>query len=585
MADAIIQEIKERLDIVEVIGSYLPLKRAGVNFRANCPFHNEKTPSFNVNSVRQIWHCFGCGEGGDVFTFVQKFEHLEFPEVMQQLADRAGVQLPERRPEDARHKDLRERLFRVNLFTAKFYSQLLRGKAGEVALEYLRSRGLTDATIDSWNIGYAPDDFQLLEKALLAKGAKKEDMVAAGVSAQSPRGTYDRFRGRITFPIFDFSGKVVGFSARILGNKDLAKYINSPESPVYSKGQVLFGLYQAKAAIRELDYAVVVEGQMDCIKAHQAGFTNTVATSGTALTHDQLRALSKLTRNLKLCFDADAAGQRAAKKAGSLALSLGFSVKVITVTGAKDPDELISQDPKLWQQAVASSVWFVDYFITQAEKDFTARSVEQGKFIQTEVLPLVALLPDPLERGHYSKLLAEQFGLDLRVLQSLAAPARVGSQESRQQPSSGVVEALGEVPVTEKYALGSLLYSPQLVTEWLGLGGSAADFSSPVVSQLVLAIAEGRADSVSLEPLAQEALFMVESEKTRGDGTEAAFIDQLQKSLISFRLTALKARQQQITADIRMAEGKDPSVLRELQRTFLKLSTDRLDLERKIDSL
>lgn len=599
MADQVIQEIKERLDIVEVIGSYLPLKRAGVNFRANCPFHNEKSPSFNVNPARQIWHCFGCSEGGDVFSFVQKYEHMEFPEVLKLLADRAGVVLPERRPEDAKQQQLRDRVYRVNSFAAKYYHQLLFTQAGKRAYEYISGRGLTDDTLRMWEVGYAPDEFQVLEKALIAKGANRDDLVLAGVSTRSARGTYDRFRGRITFPIFDFAGKAVGFSARILpwlekADQPGAKYINSSESPVYNKSQILFGLFQGKGAIREQDYAVIVEGQMDCVKAHQAGFRNTVATSGTALTQQQLRLLGRLTKNLKLCFDADAAGQRAAKKAGTLALELGFSVKLVTVTGAKDADELISIDPKLWEKALQESVWFVEYFITQADGHYAPRSVAQQKFVAQEVIPLIQLLPDPLERDRYTKEVSERFGFSQAVVASMVKDAtsktRSAQEDNEKQtqdvsPVSISVEA-EPIPAYEKNMLGVFLIKPALVELWQSEGGTLQDFTTTAMQGLIQRVVAGERDSVLQETLAQEALFMLESEKTSFDGNEAVFQSELQKYVYTFRLTALKNQQQQATAAIRTAEaGNNPQLLQDLQREFVELSARRLILERKIQSL
>lgn len=599
MADQVIQEIKERLDIVEVIGSYLQLKRAGVNFRANCPFHNEKTPSFNVNPARQIWHCFGCSEGGDVFTFVQKYEHMEFPEVLKLLADRAGVVLPERRPEDAKQQDMRERVYRVNAFASKFYHQLLFSKQGVGALSYITERGLTEDTLRTWEVGYAPDEYQVLEKMLLSKGAAKQDMVLAGVSAQSSRGTYDRFRGRITFPIFDFAGKPVGFSARILpsgkdSDQQSAKYINSPESPVYIKSQVLFGLYQAKMAVREQDYAVIVEGQMDCIKAHQAGFRNTVATSGTALTQQQLRLLGRLTKNLKLCFDADTAGQRAAKKAGTLALELGFSVKLVTVKGAKDADELISISPKLWEKALQESVWFVEHFITEADGQYSPRSVAQQKFVAQEVIPLIQLLPDPLERDRYTKEVSERFGFSQAVVVGMVRDAakqphpeqRNTEKQYEDASPGGIVVGVEPIPAHEKNMLGVFLINPSLMQQWQAEGGTMQDFTTTTTQRLVGRIMAGERDSVLQETLAQEALFMLESEKTSFDGNEAVFQLELQKYIYTFRLTALKNQQQQATAAIRTAEaGNNPQLLQDLQREFVELSARRLVLERKIQSL
>jgi DNA primase len=259
--DQVVQDIKDRLSVADVVGSYVQLKRAGANFKAVCPFHHEKTPSFQVSPARQVWHCFGCGEGGDIFDFVERYENVGFAEALKILADRAGVKLPERTARDPQAESERETLVRINSYAAKLYHEvLLKDPKAAPARAYLEKRGLTAETVARWQIGYAPDEFHYLEQALVKKNVPLAALVRAGVSAQGERGQiYDRFRGRITFPILDYFGHVVGFSARILDpDAKIAKYINSPETPIYSKGRVLFGLYQAKQAIRRADDAVQV---------------------------------------------------------------------------------------------------------------------------------------------------------------------------------------------------------------------------------------------------------------------------------------------------------------------------------------
>ncbi len=592
MADNVVQDIKDKLDIVEVVGSYVPLKRAGVNWRTNCPFHNEKSPSFNVNPARQIWHCFGCGEGGDVFSFVQKYEHLDFPEVLKVLADKAGVQLPERNPADVKRKEQAEQLYRVNAFCAAYYHKNLLAPQSSTAKQYLLGRGLTEQTIALWQVGLAPLDSALLERALIAKGAKQVDLLDAGVFARSARGLYDRFWGRVTFPIWNFSGKVVGFSARILPDKtkpdtSAAKYINSPESPVYTKGQVLFGLWQAKSAIRERDYVVVVEGQMDCIKVHQAGFANTVATSGTAVTQDQLRLLLRLTKNIVLAFDADPAGQKASRKTGELALRMGFAVKVVRMGNAKDPDELLSAEAGAWASALKASELFVLRYIQQAEAEYVARSAEQRKFLAEQVVPLIALVQDALEKEYYIKEIMERFGFSAAVLNQML------QQAPEEQQARGVVQSSSRKPVDapngdlalEKRMIGAFLGYPSIFQEWLDLGGSEDDFSGPETHAILDALRARNPEAANLSVFAKEASFMVESEKTREGGTEAAYILELRKTLYTFHLTALKNRQQQLTARIRSAEAeKDPAILRDLQRAFAVLTQQRLSAEKQLQS-
>lgn len=585
MADGVIQEIKDRLNIVEVVGSYIQLKQAGVNWKANCPFHNEKTASFNVNPSRQIWHCFGCNEGGDVFSFVQKHEHLDFVETLKLLADRAGVTLPDRRPEDAGFKDQKDRLFRVNNFAAKFYNSVLLGPDGAAAREYLKRRGVADATVTTWQIGYAPEGYQVLEKPLLAKGARREDLVAAGVSVQGERGTYDRFRGRITFPIFNQQGQVVGFSARILvDDGKSAKYINSPESPIYHKGSTIFGLNFARNAIIQSGEVVVVEGQMDCIKPQQTGFLNTVATSGTAFTEDHLRILKRYASTILFAFDQDEAGQKALYKSGQMALRLGFSVRVIRYVGAKDPDELITKNPALWEEAVKKAVWFVDFFLQRAEAEFPARSLEQRKFISTSVVPLIGLLVDSLERDYFIKKLEEEFGMDGKTVRAAIQSAGTsGAPVGVIQSIEVYDESREPVSAVEKNILGALAHKQ--FRELFVKEGAIEDFIHPDSRELAGYLLRAEPVPDRLQSLAQEAEFMVESQ-SQNDGEMVNSFTDLQKTFYTFRLLSLRTALLNITPLMRQAERSgNMDALRELQQQFAHVSATRLELERKIQDL
>ena len=338
MNESTIEEIKDRLNIVDVVSSYISVKKSGANYKAVCPFHNDKTPSLMISSAKQIWHCFGCGEGGNVFGFVMKYENIDFPEALQLLADRAGVVVPKFSKKNNAQDKQREILERINELAAKFYNQVLqKSSIAETARNYIKYRGLTDRTVAQWQIGYAPEDFHTLENFLVKKGYTEKDLLAAGVSSSSNRGgIYDRFVNRVTFPIKNYAGNTVAFTARVLDTKaETAKYINSPETLIYNKGKIIFGLYQAKQEIRKADCAVVVEGNLDVIACHEAGFKNVVGSSGTAFTYDQLVLLSRLTKNLKFAFDADDAGIIATRRALDLALELGFNVYIVKIDGAK----------------------------------------------------------------------------------------------------------------------------------------------------------------------------------------------------------------------------------------------------------
>src|SRR3989344_1854542 len=443
MADPIVQEIKEKIDIAEVIGEYVHLRRAGVNVKGLCPFHSEKTPSFMVNRDRGVWRCFGCGEGGDVFSFLQKHEGLTFPEVLKILADKAGIPQPERtafeKIEYDREAQMRDELLQINELAAKFYHEaLLRSQSGQVAREYLQQRGLKDETIKKWQLGFAPDDWHQLETFLTKRGFNKENAVQAGLLARGQGGqVYDRFRFRITFPLLDHYGRAVGFTSRTLSQDEhgpletdrpeavvaapkagrsltgQAKYVNSPETAVYHKSKVLYGYYFAKKAIRAADSIVVVEGNMDVIASHQAGVENVVASSGTALTPDQLNLISRLTKNMIFAFDADKAGLAATRRALEIALQQGFNVRIAQMAGAKDPDELIKQDVNLWQRALAEAPNFLDFSFDLIFGTIKSNDKEGLRKAAKDYLQLIDLVEDSLTQAQESRRVAEK--LDVPV--------------------------------------------------------------------------------------------------------------------------------------------------------------------------
>lgn len=582
--DNTLQDIKDRLNIADVISGYIQIKKAGTNFKAVCPFHHEKTASLVISPQKQIWHCFGCGEGGDIFGFVMRYENLDFKETLKLLAQKAGVQLPDYRPADPKEQSEKELLLRINDFAARYYHQvLLKDKRGARALEYLKNRGLTDGTIKKWQIGFAPDDFHALEQALAKKKVAIADLVKAGVSAKNERGQmYDRFRGRITFPIYNYNGETVGFSARILNDDNKsAKYVNSPETLIYSKSKILFGLNFAKNSIRKQDEAVVVEGQMDCIAAHQAGFENVVASSGTALTEGQLGLLGRLTKTLKFCFDADAAGQTASRRAGELALKQGFRLKVIVLEKVKDPDELIKKSLGLWEKAVAEAVWFLDWQMDFAQKNFTAGTVEQKHFLSQAVVPLLAYVADPLEQDHYARHMAERFGISERTIREEIK--RFSSGLTNKPPATaGSPREFPKINIFEKEVLGGMLAYPDFAKSVLEQAGPD-DFTDFEIRQLVEQLGQGGIEVVSQSTVAKEAVFMLESQRDDLEGGEQQLRRQLNKALAAIKLSAIKRQQQQLSAEIKNAEssGNKDELLR-LTEKFAQLSKLRMDYEKLI---
>lgn len=401
-----VEEIKARLSIVDVIGSYIKLEKAGSSFKAICPFHHEKTPSFNVSPSRQAYYCFGCNRGGDMFTFVEEIEGVDFLEALKILAERAGVTLQR---EEREGKGERTRLLSLMEDAVTYYERNLAEHSGPI--EYLRDRGLTDETIAAWRIGYVPPPevvgWRPLYSYLRGKGYTDEEIEKCGLAKQSQKeGTrgqyYDRFRGRIMFPIRDASGRTVAFTGRIYGSakETEGKYVNSPEGPLYDKSSVLFGYDMAKTAIRKQNFAVIVEGQMDCIMAHQAGSENTVAVSGTALTEKHLGLIKRLTDNVVFAFDADQAGVSATARAYRLSLATGLNVRVAVIPDAKDPADLILRDSPAWEKCLAESRHIVDYMLQMISLRELG-SAERRKAIEEEVLPLVMAIPSKIEEAHY----------------------------------------------------------------------------------------------------------------------------------------------------------------------------------------
>ena len=408
-----VQKIKERLSIEEVISSYIKLEKVGSNLKAKCPFHNEKTPSFFVSTDRGNYYCFGCGAKGDIFTFVEEFEGLDFKGALKLLAERAGVVLENYDPKNESEK---EKLYRVMEEATKFFENNLI-KNNEV-LNYLKSRRLEDKTIKDFRIGFIKNDWRELYFSLQKKGFTDMDMEKAGLVKKTEKGFYDRFRGRIMFPIFDSSGRIIAFSGRIfVDDGKSAKYLNSPETPIFSKSAVLYGLDKAKESIRKNNFSILVEGQFDLILSHQAGFKNTVATSGTALSDStiskenvvsNLGLIRRLSGNIVLAFDADKAGFNAANRASKIALSFGMDVKVAKMPEGIDPADLISKNGvDAWREAIRNSKHIIEFLLEKVLKDFGNDTRKAGREIKEKVLPYVNALESSIEKMHFIKKISD----------------------------------------------------------------------------------------------------------------------------------------------------------------------------------
>jgi DNA primase len=393
-----VEQIKARLSIGDVVSEYVKLERAGGNFRARCPFHQEKTPSFYVSPSRGTYHCFGCARGGDIFSFVEEIEGLTFPEALRRLAERAGVTLSFERKEEVAERVL---LQEVLLATRDYYKKALGGNAS--ALEYLKKRGLTPETIESFNIGYAPLGWEHLTLHLLKEGYTPSVMVKAGLvlpSEKTPGRFYDRFRNRVMFPLEDASGHTIAFSGRTLSSDPKeAKYINSPETVLFKKGEVLYGYNRAKETIRKKNQAVLVEGQMDLVLSHQAGITETVATSGTAFSAVHAGLLGRLAETVIIAFDADTAGETAGRKATALLTSAGIFAKAVVLPEGEDPADVVRKDPTNWEEKIAQAPEAVLYFIQSVERREQNQRVRQETLLR-DVLPLIASMPSAVLQSH-----------------------------------------------------------------------------------------------------------------------------------------------------------------------------------------
>jgi DNA primase len=422
------QTVKQQADIVKVIEGYIRLRKAGAqNYTGLCPFHKEKTPSFSVHAVRQFYHCFGCHESGDVFSFVGKIEKVDFPEAVRIVAGKCGIPLPKREfssPEQAAESRQRAKLLELHEIATAWFEEQLRGPEGAVAREYLAGRGLTPEGIKTFRIGYAPDSFNALRDRLSGM-ADNETLRASGLFASKEQGDggqgpiYDRFRKRVTFPICNESGRVIAFTARTLetGEKAGAKYINSPETPLYSKSLVLFNLDKARTSIRQHEFAVLVEGQMDCISVYLRGIQNVIATSGTAFTEQQVALLRRHTSQVVVNFDPDAAGANAAEKSIALLTEEGFTIKIVTLDDGLDPDRYIRErGVEAYTKALRGARRQADYLIERARQLFPGASGEQKVKAMNYLLPHIRRMPEKLARDQFAGDAAQKLGIDSAVL-------------------------------------------------------------------------------------------------------------------------------------------------------------------------
>ncbi|HUC94941.1 MAG TPA: DNA primase [Candidatus Saccharimonadales bacterium] len=425
-----VDEVKSRTDIVSIIGERIELKKAGRNFKSTCPFHGEKTPSFMVSPELQIFKCFGCGEAGDVFSFLEKFEGMEFPEALKFLADRAGIKLQKTKFGDSTEK---EKLIEINTQVVRFYNYLLlEHPVGAKALEYLqKQRGLKKETIEEFKLGFSPEGSYALKKFLVDK--KKflpGDVERAGVGIVRGQNLYDRFNGRVIFPLFDHRGNPIGFAGRVLpwDKRETGKYINSPETPLYHKSNVLYGLNLTRGLIKKKKVAIVVEGELDLISSWQAGIKNVVAIKGSALTEEQVKLLSRFTQKFILALDSDMAGDAAARRGIKVASDLGVEVKVAKITGFKDPDEAARGNLESYKKDLVGAEGVYDYFIDSVFGRINSESGAGKSKVSKEIIPILSEIGDKIVQAHYANVVARKLGVPLEAVQEELGKTGVHSE-------------------------------------------------------------------------------------------------------------------------------------------------------------
>jgi len=550
------QSVKQQADIVKVIESYIRLRKAGTNFVGLCPFHKEKTGSFNVNGAKQFFYCFGCQATGDVFTFVGRLENIGFPEAVRVVAQKCGIPLPKREfssPEQAAEARLRGKLLDLQETAAAWFEEQLRSPEGAMAREYLAGRGLSEEGIRKFRIGYAPDSFNALRDKLGGM-ADQETLRASGLFSAKEQGDgtqgpiYDRFRKRVTFPICNEGGRVIAFTARALetGEKAGAKYINSPETPLYTKGQVLFNLDKAKPAIRALEFALLVEGQMDCISVFLAGVQNVIATSGTAFTEQQVAILKRHTSNVVVNFDPDAAGANAAEKSIALLTEEGFAIRIVTLDGGLDPDRFVRErGVEAYKEAIRGARRQSDYLIDRARQLFPGSTPEQSVKAKNYLLPHIRRIPEMIAREQFANDAAQRLGIGSAVMREelrQAALRRRDHVDARPAALSEVERVLLRVLANTEIESA---YARHLVTKALNKEPGCFEHLATFPALQALAGREAKDPMEVVEEPAQKALLaeaLLAETRPPDDREVESALQEVEERAIESRIRDLRAQ-------------------------------------------
>jgi DNA primase len=584
-----VDEVKERIDIVEIVGETVKLRKSGKNYTGFCPFHpNTRTPAFVVFPESGTWRCFGaCNEGGDVFRFLMKREGWDFPETLRYLAQRAGVEIKPAPAEAAEASEANQRLREVLEAAAGFYRHnLLETPRGREAVDYLRRRGVNDASLEAFQIGYAPESREATRAFLASRGFTEDEQLEAGIASQRESGErIDRFRHRIMFPVRDARGRLCGFGARIMDPNDLPKFLNTPQTPIFDKGRLLYGFDQARKPIRQADQAVVVEGYLDVIALHQAGFATAVSPMGTALTEDHLRLLKRATRRIVLALDPDAAGTKAALRGVDLARQtldreaeavfdprgfiryegrLNAEIRIMALPPGKDPDELVSETPDAWPRLLQEAKPVVEYVLDVLTQDVDLADSKVKAGIARQVLPLIEDVADPVEREAYRQSVARRLRVDERSLEGARPAARPARRRQAAPPtpeSAGAAASARPVlaPQFERFCLGLLLRDPEMLyrvdRRFAGLELerlSSEDFSGTDLQEIFLAVRSALAQDEE-EPVERwrrelSATLLEQAELLAGEASEADLdLPRVQTEAVQH---ALRLRRRHLESDL-----------------------------------
>lgn len=627
---SVVDEIKQRLDIIDAIGAYVPLQKAGANYRGLCPFHSEKTPSFIVFAESQRWHCFGaCATGGDLFSFVMRRENMDFVEALRLLAERAGVELEPVTAAAQQQRDALDRLREINALAADFYHHILvAAPEGAPGRGYFARRSVSEQTVSTFQLGYAPDDWRRLEHHLKSRGVSQQEGIEAGVLTANEAGqVYDRFRGRVLFPIRDIQGRLIGFGGRVLDDSH-PKYLNSPQTPLFDKGSVLYGIDLARQTIRETGTAIIVEGYMDVIIPHQCGVTNLVACMGTALSEAHIDALKRMTRTLVLALDPDEAGLRAAEKGVQTAQEslersivpvpdargliryeerLNAEIRILLLPEGLDPDELILRDRARWDQLVADALPVAEFHMQMAMREIDVTTAKGKARASERLLPILAALSNPVERAHYVQRLAQWIRVDERELapqlDRLRRAARGRGDRARDggRPAADAVTARGRpsltraqiVPSLEERCLMLMMTDPFLAAETISTNGLSVDTFDDTrhreILQQMIALMQNP-DEYTAEELEQrldtESARQVQSLLQRYRSGPPLSADMLREDLCKCA-TRLRGEQvQRRIEELRFAQQDAqeqglPERVRELNAQIQQLTLERLEIERR----